>query len=180
MYDVIYADPAWDYAGRTQHTSVQPSGGATTHYPTMTLDKLKALKVPDLAAPNSILFLWTSSPHLAQAMSLMEAWGFKYKTIAFVWEKQRTNPSYYTLSQCEICIVGTKGRIPRPRGSRKERQFLSELRQRHSKKPDEIRNRISRMFPTQKKVELFARQSTDGWDTWGNEVPNTVQILPDA
>jgi N6-adenosine-specific RNA methylase IME4 len=100
----------------------------------------------------------------------MKAWGFDYKTIAFVWDKQKTNPGYYTLSQVEICLVGKKGKFPTPRGSRKERQFLSEMRGVHSKKPDEIRQRITKMFPTQKKLELFARQTSDGWDVWGNEV----------
>ena len=107
----------------------------------------------------------------------MKAWGFEYKTIAFVWEKQKPNPGYYTMSTVEICIVGKKGNIPTPRGIRNARQFLSEKRTQHSKKPDEIRNRITQMFPTQKKLEMFARNATEGWSVFGNEVENTIAII---
>jgi len=171
-YSVLYADPPWDYAGKTQHTSGEFKEGmsAKDHYNTMTLQELKELKIKEKTEDDCLLFLWTSSPHLEQALELMKAWGFEYKTIAFVWDKQKTNPGYYTLSQVEICLVGKKGKFPTPRGSRKERQFLSEMRGVHSKKPDEIRQRITKMFPTQKKLELFARQTSDGWDVWGNEV----------
>jgi N6-adenosine-specific RNA methylase IME4 len=142
----------------------------------MKLAALKQLKVQDITAPDALLFLWTSSPHLDQAIELMKAWGFAYTTIAFVWDKQKTNPSYYTLSQVEVCLVGKRGKIPTPRGSRKERQFISELRGVHSKKPDEVRNRITRMFPTQRKLEMFARTAADGWSVWGNEVVSDVVI----
>lgn len=175
-YSVIYSDPPWDYDGRTQHTSGTAVKSAQYHYNTMTLQQLKELKVQDKTEKDCILFLWTSSPHLEQALELMKAWGFDYKTIAFVWDKQKTNPGYYTLSQVEICLVGKKGKLPTPRGSRKERQFLSEMRGVHSKKPDEIRKRIERMFPTQKKLEMFARQTSDGWDVWGNEVATAVEL----
>jgi N6-adenosine-specific RNA methylase IME4 len=178
-YSVIYCDPPWDYAGQTQHTDGDFKEGmsAKDHYNTMTLKQLKALDVKSLAdASGCLLFMWSSSPHLPQALELMKAWGFDYKTIAFVWEKQKTNPGYYTLSQVEICIVGKRGIIPKNRGSRKERQFLSEMRGRHSAKPAEIRKRITRMFPQHKKVELFARESTEGWAVWGNEVQNTAVV----
>lgn len=181
-YSILYADPPWDYAGRTQHTDGDFKEGksAKDHYPTMTLQQLKALKVKELSEKNSILFLWTSSPHLPQAIELMTAWGFEYKTVAFVWDKQKTNPGYYTISQCELCLVGKRGCFPTPRGSRKERQFLSQERTRHSKKPEEVRKRIERMFPTQSKLELFARQVSEGWSAWGNEVESSVQIVEDV
>jgi N6-adenosine-specific RNA methylase IME4 len=176
MFSIIYADPCWDYKGQTQHTRTAATGGALEHYPTMKLAALKQLKVQDITAPDALLFLWTSSPHLDQAIELMKAWGFSYTTIAFVWDKKKTNPSYYTLSQVEVCLVGKRGKIPTPRGSRKERQFLSEMRGVHSKKPDEVRDRITRMFPTQRKLEMFARTAADGWSVWGNEVASDVVI----
>jgi N6-adenosine-specific RNA methylase IME4 len=168
-YDIIYADPPWDYAGKTQHNDKVGVKSAHDHYPCMTLTELKKLNVKDIANRNSILFLWTSSPHLPQALELMKSWGFEYKTIGFVWDKQRTNPGSYTLSQVEICLLGKRGIIPRP-FNRNQRQFLSSLREKHSKKPDEIRDRITRMFPSQKKIELFARKQVDDWDYWGNEI----------
>ena len=176
-YSILYADPPWDYNGQTQHNSLNKEFAATDHYPTMTLDKLKELRVSDICERNCLLFLWTSSPHLPQALELMGAWGFQYITIAFIWDKQRVNPGYYTMSQCELCIVGKKGNIPTPRGSRNERQFLSQMRGRHSEKPDEIRLRIQRMFPTQKLVELFARTKPEGWSVWGNEVKDDSVTL---
>jgi len=176
MYSIIYADPCWDYDGKEQHNNKVANASATTHYDTLPLETLKTLNLTTVCEKDCLLFLWTSSPHLPQALELMKAWGFEYKTIAFVWEKQKTNPGYYTLSQVEICLVGKRGRIPTPRGSRKERQFLSEMRGRHSAKPTEIRERITKMFPTQKKLELFSRARVDGWDCWGNEVESAVAL----
>jgi len=176
MYSIIYADPCWDYDGREQHNNVKENKSAINHYPTMKLDELKRLQVKEICEKDCLLFMWTSSPHLPQAIELMKSWGFEYKTIAFVWDKQKTNPGYYTMSQCEICIVGKKGKIPTPRGARNIRQFLSEERTRHSSKPAEIRNRIEQMFPNHKRLEMFSREKVDGWDSWGNEVIADVQI----
>ena len=123
-----------------------------------------------------MLFLWVVSPMLKEGIAVMEAWGYKYATIAFIWHKQRTNPGHYTMSECEICLVGKRGTIPTPRGARNIRQFLSEMRGKHPAKPNEIRNRIEQMFPTQNKVELFARKNVEGWDAWGNEVENSIHL----
>lgn len=176
MYSIIYADPCWDYAGQKQHNGEVDTLGAEHHYPTLSVSKLKTLDVKSISEPNALLFMWTSSPHLDQAIELMKAWGFQYKTVAFVWDKQKVNPGYYTMSQCELCLVGKRGSIPKPRGTRNERQFLSAMRGRHSEKPEEVRARIERMFPTQRKVELFSRTSAEGWDVWGNECPNSIEI----
>jgi N6-adenosine-specific RNA methylase IME4 len=176
MYSIIYADPAWDYDNRIQHNGKETTGSAVYHYPTMKIEEMKKINVKDICEKDCLLFMWSSSPHLPQAIELMTAWGFEYKTIAFVWDKQRVNPSYYAMSQVEVCLVGKKGNIPKPRGTRNERQFLSEMRTKHSKKPDEIRCRIERMFPTQKKLEMFARETKEGWDCWGNEVEASITI----
>ena len=168
-FDIIYADPPWDYNGRQQHNRKYGNKSVCNHYSCMKLSQLKDLPVVSIASPDSLLFLWTSSPHLPQAIELMTSWGFDYKTIAFVWDKQRLNPSYYTLSQVEICLVGKRGCIPKPY-KRNIHQFYSQIRERHSKKPDEIRNRIATMFPTQSKIELFAREKHEGWISWGNQL----------
>lgn len=171
MYAILYADPPWEY-GNVQHAGKgkPTTGGAAEHYPTMTLEEMKALDVKGACADDALLFMWTSSPHLPQAIELMPAWGFEYVTVAFAWDKQRVNPGYYTMSQVELCLVGKRGRIPQPRGARNVRQFVSELRGEHSEKPEEVRRRIEEMFPTQRKLELFARKEAPGWDCWGNEV----------
>lgn len=176
-YSVIYADPAWEYNTKEclAKTSIL-NGELNTHYSTMTLKELKALDVRSISDKNCMLFLWVVSPMLKEGIEVMEAWGYKYATIAFIWHKQRTNPGHYTMSECEICLVGKRGTIPNPRGARNIRQFLSEMRGKHSAKPNEIRNRIEQMFPTQNKVELFARQNVIGWDAWGNEVDNSIHL----
>lgn len=173
-YQVIYCDPPWDYKGQTQHGGKGKSdtGSALRHYPTMKLPELIALKpmIDQLADTECLLFMWTSSPHLDQAIELMKGWGFQWATVGFVWDKGRVNPGFYTMSQCELCLIGKRGKIPQPRGARNVRQYLRRGREEHSKKPDEVRIRIDQMFPTQNKIELFARQRVDGWDAWGNEV----------
>ena len=168
-FAIIYADPPWDYKGQLQHAGEGSgdSGGAIRHYPTVTLNMLKQLPVQKIAAQNSLLFLWATSPHLDQAIDLGKAWDFRWATIAFVWDKERVNPGFYTLSQCELCLVFKRGKIPAPRGARDIRQLVREKRREHSRKPEEVRRRIEAMFPTQKKIELFARERIAGWRSWG-------------
>ncbi len=171
-YSIIYADPPWDYGGQTQHNKVKSSGGADKHYPCMKLRQLKMMKVKEITEDDCLLFLWSTSPHLDQSIELMKAWGFDYKTIGFVWNKERVNPGFYTMSQVEVCLIGKKGKIPSPRGKRNIRQYLKQMRGKHSSKPNEVRKRIEEMFPSQSKVELFARSTSGGWDSWGNEASN--------
>ncbi|MDE2745605.1 MAG: MT-A70 family methyltransferase [Chloroflexota bacterium] len=174
-YAVIYADPPWDYKGQLQHAGPGSgdSGGAIRHYETVQLQDLIELDVSSIAADDSLLFMWATSPHLDQAIDLGKAWGFAWATVAFVWDKQRVNPGFYTMSQCELCLVFKRGRIPAPRGARNVRQLVSERRSDHSRKPIEVRRRIEEMFPRQRKIELFARDADiHGWDTWGAEIPH--------
>lgn len=172
-FSIIYADPPWNYKGQKQHAGAgkKDTGGAETHYPTVKLEDLKRLKVENIAEDDCLLFMWTSSPHLDQAIELGKSWGFQWATIAFVWDKQKTNPGFYTLSQCELCLLFKKGKIPQPRGARNIRQFVSVPRTKHSAKPEEVRNRIDAMFPRLTKIELFARKAeiSSEWEFWGNE-----------
>lgn len=179
-YAIIYADPPWEYSGFTQKGGRSSyTNGARSYYPTMSLERLKALQVRTLTEKDCLLFLWSTSAHLQEAMELMKSWKFNYMTVGFVWDKQAVNPGYYTLAQCELCLIGKRGRIPRPRGARNVRQFISEHRTTHSTKPDEVRRRIENMFPQQRKLELFARKKTEGWDVWGNEVTSDIEIGED-
>ena len=171
-YGIIYADPPWDYKGQLQHTGAagKESGGAARHYPTLPVSEMETWDIAAISQENCLLFMWTSSPHLDQAIRLGKAWGFKWATVAFVWDKQRVNPGYYTMSQCELCLVFKRGKIPQPRGSRNVRQLVQTKRTRHSEKPEAVREGIEQMFPNQTKIELFARKQARGWDTWGLEV----------
>lgn len=176
-YKVIYADPPWEYRNRI--------GGHGTnvkdHYETMSMKELYDLDVKSISDKDCALFLWTTDSYLKRAISLMESWGFKYKTIAFVWlkltpsKKPVYNPAPYTGKSCEICLLGLKGHVTKYIVER-PKQFCSTIRQGHSEKPNQIRQRIQNMFPDVPKIELFERQRFDGWDAFGNEIESDVKL----
>lgn len=185
-YQVIYADPCWHYRGQVQHGGAGKgyTSGANAFYPTLTIADLCDMgpTIKRLADPEGCaLYMWYSPPILEDAMRLMKEWGFKYKTCAFVWDKQRVNPGHYTMSQCEMVNVGTIRRIPVPRGARNVRQFISEPRTSHSSKPVEVRNRIIQMHPLQQKIELFSRfdqslPTVGNFDDWGLDLGSVPWI----
>jgi N6-adenosine-specific RNA methylase IME4 len=177
-YDIVYLDPPWDYKGQLQHSKpgTGDTGGAARHYGTLKLSRLKQFPIQTILADDALVFMWVTNPHLDQGIELIKSWGLKYATVAFVWDKTKVNPGFYTMSQCELCIVAKKGKIPRPRGARNIRQLVTHPREQHSKKPDDVRHRIEAMFPEQTKVELFAREKSEGWDCWGNETDSTVEL----
>ena len=181
-YDVIYADPPWDYGGKLQFDKsskgvdeLDPNkkifvSSACFKYPTLKTSELKKLQLDKISKDNCLLFMWTTNPHLEQALDLGKSWGFEYRTVAFVWDKMNHNPGQYTLSNCELCLLFKKGKIPSPRGARNIQQLVRVPRGKHSAKPVEVLQGISKMFPTQDKIELFARNTNDGWDCWGLDV----------
>jgi N6-adenosine-specific RNA methylase IME4 len=169
-YDIIYADPPWHYENKFQYDKKETTSGVVFHYPTISTNELKKLPVQEISKENCLLFMWTTNPHLAQAIELGEAWGFEYKTVAFVWDKMNHNPGKYTLSYCELCLLFKRGKIPQPRGARNVKQLVSSKRKNHSQKPIEVLEGIEKMFPKQTRIELFARTEAKGWDSWGIEV----------
>ncbi len=189
-YQVIYADPPWDYGGKMQYdkTTIKSENenfekdifisSASFKYPTVKLKDLMTLPVQDIADTNCILFMWTTGPQLANSIKLGEAWGFEYKTVAFVWDKMVHNPGRYTLSQTEFVLAFKKGNFPTPRGARNVRQLLQVHRGKHSEKPIEVIDGITKMFPLQDKIELFARKNYNGWDNWGLEIPDKKIDIP--
>ena len=189
-YDIIYADPPWDYGGKMQYDKAVIKdqninfdrkiflSSASFKYPTLTLKQLKTLPVSNIAASDCLLFMWTTGPQLANAIDLARVWGFEYKTVAFVWDKMIHNPGRYTLSQTEFVLVFKKGKIPSPRGARNVRQMIQIHRGVHSEKPHEVIAGITKMFPMQKKIELFARCNYEGWDNWGLEIPAAKIKIP--
>lgn len=184
-YDIIYADPPWDYGGKMQYdkSAIKEKNenferpifisSASFKYPTLKLEYLKELDVNSISSSDCLLFMWTTGPHFANSIELGKAWGFDYKTVAFVWDKKVHNPGQYTLSQTEFCLVFKKGRIPKPRGARNMRQLVEFPRGKHSEKPEEVISRITKMFPNQRKIELFARVNYNDWDNWGLEIPGS-------
>lgn len=169
-YDIIYADPPWQYRnmGNIQAT-------ANSHYDTMTQKEINNLPVSKLAKDNSILFLWATFPKIQEALDTIKAWGFEYKTAGFVWIKKNKNGSnffgvgWYTKSNAEVCLIATKGKAPKQ--SNKVSQIVETIREEHSKKPQQVRDKIVEFCGDLPRIELFARQSVAGWDCWGNEAP---------
>lgn len=188
-FDIIYADPPWDYNGKLQYDKSSKSAenidfarnifisSAVFKYPTLKLEQLVQIPIHEIAKPDCLLFMWTSSPHLVHAIELGNAWGFEYRTVAFVWDKMVHNPGKYTLSNCELCLVFKRGRIPTPRGARNIQQLIRFPRGKHSEKPVQVLQAIEKMFPTQKRIELFARKKFQGWEVWGLEVPTKQEDL---
>ena len=172
-YPIIYADPPWRYSAKKMQ------GAAENHYPTMSIDELCALPVAELAAKDSALFMWATFPQLPEALRLIRAWGFTYKSVAFVWLKKNRKADswfyglgFWTRANAEICLLATKGHPKRQAAD--IHQFIISPIEAHSKKPDETRDKIVALMGDLPRVELFARQTSPGWDVWGNEVEPTI------
>lgn len=171
-YQIIYADPPWIF----KVWSDKAQRNVADHYPVMNVEDIKRLPVQDMTADNAVLCVWATFPNLKHALDVIKAWGFEYKTVAFTWVKKNKKADslfwgngYYTRSNAEICLLATKGK-PLARFSRSVHSVILSRVQEHSKKPDEARERITKLFGDLPRIELFARQYADGWDCWGNEV----------
>lgn len=169
-YNIIYADPPWEYKDKK---GCNPKLGGCT-YPTMKLQDIKALPIDRICEKDCALLIWVTMPMLKEGLEVIEAWGFKYITCGFTWVKQ--NPSgngiysglgHWTNGNAELCLFAKKGN-PR-RIEKNVKQIILSPRQRHSQKPSETRERIVRLLGTLPRIELFAREHVEGWDCWGNE-----------
>jgi N6-adenosine-specific RNA methylase IME4 len=178
----ILADPPWTYNVRSKKGLGR---SADRHYPTMKLEDIKAMPVAKLAAPDAHLFLWVTGPCLAQGFEVLNAWGFTYSALGFVWLKQnkrvssrqlRLLPSYdsefffgqghTTRQNAELVLLGRRGKPKR--NSKSVRQVVIAPLREHSRKPDEVHERIE-AYCDGPRLELFARAPRDGWTVWGNE-----------
>lgn len=172
-YNIIVADPPWDYGGSSCLAEKSCfSRGKGKHYTTAKSTAFYDLKqyLDKVVAKDSLLFMWCSGATMNEAIHLMSAWGYEYKTTAFVWDKQVGVPGFYTYSNCEFVLVGKKGKIPRPYKQSGEHQLVSSRKTKHSEKPEEIQDRIERMFPDKQYLELFARRHRHNWTCLGNEL----------
>jgi len=166
LYGVILADPPWRWEPYSRDTGMDRA--ADNHYPTMTLDAIKNLSVP--AAADCILFLWATIPMLPQALEVMAAWGFAYKS-HFAWAKDKIGPGYWVREQHELLLIGTRGTVPAPAPGEQYASLQQAPRRAHSAKPFVFHEIIDHHFPTVPKLEMFARgEPVTGWDQWGNEV----------
>jgi N6-adenosine-specific RNA methylase IME4 len=186
-FDVILADPPWyfrNYSADDPHKIHNRSRGQQRHYPTMTTDELCTVKVP--AAKNSVLFMWACWPTLPDALRVIEAWRFEYKSLAWIWIK--SNPTgfgfhmgmgYYTRANSEPCLLATRGNLPKP----VDRGILSLIYApvlEHSRKPDDQYRKIEALYPSAiypNRLELFARRRWPKWSIFGNQAPGGNDII---
>ena len=171
-YNIIYADPAWSFK---TYSDKGKDRSPDKHYSVMSLQDIKDLPVQDIANDNCILFLWVTFPLLKEGFEVIDAWGFTYKTVAFNWVKKNKKTDswfwglgYWTRANSELCLLATKGTIKRQSAS--IHQIIDTPIERHSKKPDIVRDKIIELVGDLPRIELFARKTADGWDSWGNEV----------
>ena len=176
-YNVIYADPPWSFSSKElQSYNGKRFTSIEKHYPTQSKDWIKNLKVSEISEDDCALFMWTTDAHIKEAIETMESWGFKYVTVAFVWEKKTktgktvANLGAWTMKNYEICLLGTKGAMLKHKKVNNIYQKVEAERTAHSKKPQQVRDNIKNLFGGLPMIELFARQKTEGWDVWGNEV----------
>lgn len=171
-YNVIYADPPWKY-----NTWRDGMGTAEKHYPTMKVESIVGMQniIKNISEKDCILFLWVTFPCLLEGLKVMKEWGFKYKTCGFNWIKRNKvsdtwffGMGHWTRANSELCLIGTKGTIKRK--SNKVSQIIDTHIEEHSKKPNIVRERIVELVGDLPRIELFARQTSEGWDSWGNEV----------
>ena len=175
-YSVILADPPWHYY---VYSKKDAEGSAESHYPTMNIEEIKALPVAGIADKDCALFLWVTFPCLREGLEVIKAWGFSYKTVAFVWVKQNKKAEslfwgmgHWTRCNAEICILATKGR-PKRASAGVHQVVVSHIEE-HSRKPAEVHRRINQLMGSVPKIELFARRTSPGWDVWGNEVVSDI------
>jgi N6-adenosine-specific RNA methylase IME4 len=183
-YQIIAADPPWQF----QTWSARGGGrSALRYYPTMSTDAICSLPVAKIAASQSVLFLWTIFTRLPDALDVMACWGFVYKTVAFTWVKTNKDGSpfmglgYYTRQNAEVCLLGVRG-ASRLSASSLQRvaadvsSVVLSPRREHSRKPNEVYQRIERLFGPAKRLEMFAREARPGWTPWGLGAPTGDEV----
>jgi N6-adenosine-specific RNA methylase IME4 len=176
-YRVIYADPPWSFA---TYSARGKGRSADAHYDCMDLDTIKRLPVASWAHPDAVLLMWATDPLLDRALEVIRAWGFAYKTVGFYWTKLNkgtpalaseadffTGLGFWTRANPEPCLLATRGRPRRRSGS--VRKLVVAPRREHSRKPDEMYERIEALLEGPY-LELFARGSRPGWDGWGAQI----------
>ncbi len=175
-YQIIYADPPWEFNKGVYQDNGRKDRFINDQYPTMNKKELQQLSVKEITQKDCALFMWSTDNHLKEAIELMELWGFTYRTIAFIWKKVTKNGKTcatvgsWVMKNCEICLFGAKGNMLKYKRVNNIYQIIEAERTKHSKKPEETRKRIELLFGDLPRIELFAREQVEGWDTLGDEI----------
>jgi N6-adenosine-specific RNA methylase IME4 len=166
-YNVIYADPPWQYNSGDQHTTEEQDTVLGTHYPSMPLNLICEMPIDALASEGCVLFIWATSPTLEECFQVINSWGFDYKA-SMIWDKVLHNVGHYVSVRHELLLICTKGQTPHV--PKLVDSVYTEERTKHSRKPEFFRQTIEAMYPKAKRIELFAREKTKGWSVWGNQL----------
>ena len=176
-YQIIYADPPWDFGGGgVYQDNDRPLRETKKQYPLIKTKNICELPIKYISADDCILFMWSTDQHLNDALKVIDAWGFKYSTVGFYWVKKYHTGSFcynvgcWTMKSVELCLLAIKGKPLKFKKKRNIKQLVIAERTKHSKKPDEVRNRIVELLGDIPRIELFARKKYGGWDCWGNEI----------
>jgi N6-adenosine-specific RNA methylase IME4/ParB-like chromosome segregation protein Spo0J len=161
-FELLYADPPWQLGGADSDRAPE------NHYPTLPLAEIEALVLP--AAEDAVLFLWAVSSLLPEALAVMHAWGFAYRT-SLVWVKDKIGLGAWVRHRHELLLVGRKGSFPAPDPGDRPDSVIEAARRRHSQKPACVYELLEQMYPRASKLELFARSRRPGWSGWGNQLP---------
>lgn len=164
-YPVIYADPPWRYENPPIGAS---NRSIENQYPTMALEEICALPVIGLATDSAVLFMWATSPKLAECMQVIEDWGFTYRT-SMVWVKDKIGMGYHVRNQHELLLIAKRGELPAPPIPARVSSVVNAPRTAHSAKPEIFYEIIEAMYPEFPKIEMFCRSPREGWAAWGNQ-----------
>jgi len=182
-YQIIYADPPWEYKQSGSETNSR--GMAKQHYSTMSTEDICNLPVREICTDNAICFMWATFPNIGEALKVMKAWGFDYKTAAFVWIKKNKKSwtkfwgmGAYTRANAEVCLLGISKNTKAKQIVKRHdiHQIIESPVEHHSKKPDIVRDKIVQLLGDLPRIELFARQQVTGWDCWGDEIPEIKKL----
>lgn len=178
-YNIIYADPPWSF--NNKNTGGSMKSGAGNVYDVMSIEDIKTLDVDSITADDCVLFMWWVGSQPQEALDLVESWGFTLKTMTgFNWvkltklEKMFFGMGFWTRAGSECCLIATKGK-PKPISHSVRSVRKSAVRE-HSRKPDEFKDDIVKLCGDVPRVELFARNYSEGWHSWGNEITSDLQV----
>lgn len=186
-YQIIYADPPWSYYNdsNAKQNCTTVKGMRRPPYAVMSSSDIMKLPIKKITDDNCILFIWTTDYHLNKCLEVIKEWGFEYKTVGFAWMKKNKSGkpvcfmgAYTMKSGIELCLLATKGKdVHKLVKKHTIRALIESTREKHSKKPEEVKTRIVELVGELNRIELFARQKTKGWDVWGNEIDSNVKLF---
>lgn len=182
-YNIVYADPAWKFSSKQlQKYSGKRFSSLDKEYSNSDSKEFEKWNVESFLYKDAACFMWTTDAHIPNAISLLNSWGFKYTTVAFIWSKktkggkQVATLGAWTMKNCEICLLGTRGKMLKHKKSNNVYQLIEAERTRHSKKPDIFAEKIVEIFGDLPRIELFARDLKTGWDVFGNEIVSNIEM----